>query len=388
MKKLRYAIAILLFLITVVVAVWHRWSAADLAWASWISSVVVGVTLITLSLASFSLLFSPSPTGLRYGCGMWFLFLFIVPWSVLQSVVALGLHAVFPLHRSALGMDDVLLRTITAYWPFVLMSVASELASLRSYWRLAGRMSEGGSYPFLFHGQIIVPAKMFLFVWLLAALSSAGLAGYLLYPTLIFYFFPWEVVSWRDLLRRSQGRQPSHDPDVLTLRFGGGLLCAIGWPCLLAGAFFLSLPMWKAGLRDSTIPLITGSVLALAGAVLALGRSETILDRRNRKCTSRYRLGILRYGRTDSLEGIGSVRLERVSKAARVFAPDNSETMTVTARDGEAGYSYDASLTRGGREALYLWELSFVGVSKARELAEEVAAFLNLSVEEDRKSVG
>ena len=78
MNRLRFAIAALLFLITVAVAVWKDWAAADLAWASWISSVVVGVILITLSLASFSLLVTPSPTGLRYGCAFWFLCLFFV----------------------------------------------------------------------------------------------------------------------------------------------------------------------------------------------------------------------------------------------------------------------------------------------------------------------
>jgi len=391
-RKLRFAIAICLFLVTVAVAVWNDWSTADLVWASWISSVVVGVGLIILGLASLSLL-APSTTGMRYGCAVWFLFLFVVPWSVLQFLIASPINAVFPIHENVLGvvvtwssrdvyylanLDLVLHATLAAYWPFVLLSAASEFSRLPSYWRRAGSMSRRGSHPFLLHGQFASAGRMFLFVWLLASLWCGGLTGYSLYPALVFYFFPWDAVSWRTLFGRSQGRWPSRDPDQLVLRFGGGLLSVVGWPCLLAGIFFLSLPMSREGLRGSAIAMITGLVLALVGVVLLLGRFETVIDRRESTLTNWLRLGIIRRRWRHSLKGIGSIKLEPVRSTGEFTAQDGSEKLTVTARDGIAHFYYEVSLTGRGRTAPYLYALSFVGSQKARDLAEEVATFLDV----------
>jgi hypothetical protein len=385
MSKLRITAAGGLFVATVALAVWENWEAADLAWAAWTAGVVIGGILIALSLASFSLLLAPGPAGLRYGCGILFLILFIVPWYVLQAVAALGLHALYPPAGEGPGTSLVTQMVLT-YWPFLLLSVFSELASLPSYWRLAGRLGEQSQYPFLFHGQVAVTARMLLFVWLLVLLGDVGLAGHALYPALLFYYFPWDVLPWRDALRRHQGKQPSRDPEQFVLRCGGGLLSAVGWPCLLAGAFLLSLPLWREGLRSTGLVVAGGVVLALLGVVFALGRSEKVIDRRHHTWTSRLGLGIRLRQETGSLEGISAVLLERVSSSGRVRALGSSEELTVTARDGTAGFYYEVSLTREDRAVLCLWELSFVGASQARALADELAVFLNLRVEERDKA--
>jgi hypothetical protein len=389
MKTLRFIIAAGLFLVTSALAVWNGWNTADIVWSSWIASVVVGIGLMILSQASFSLFLASGRMNLRYGCAIVFLFVCIPPWVVLHGLTAVLLYDVFPLLKTPLATDAILYTTLTSYWPFVLASAASEFARLRSYWRLAEGMRAGGSYPFLFQGQIVVAAKMFLFVWLLAALGSAGLAEYALYPALVFYFFPWDAVAWRLLLRRGQGKQPSRDPDQLILRFGGGMFSAIGWPCLLAGLFFLSLPFWREGMRSWGLAVTTGLVLTLVGAVLAFGRDQYVFDRRDATLTDRLSLGIIRFTWKHNLQGIGSVQLERVAASfglsGRFEVRDgqrSAEGVTLMPRGGRVGTCYHVSLMRGASEAVWLEPLSLMDARKARGLAEDLAAFLDRKVAE------
>jgi len=48
LDKWQVAIAVGLFIVTVVLAVHYNWDARDLVWASWISGVVVGLGLFGL----------------------------------------------------------------------------------------------------------------------------------------------------------------------------------------------------------------------------------------------------------------------------------------------------------------------------------------------------
>jgi len=383
MKKLRSATAACLFLVTVAVAIWKDWAAADLVWASWISGVVVGLGLAILSLASFCLL----QGDMRFGCAMLLLLLFVLPWGFLQAAMAALLNAAFPLPGKPADLSTILRTTLASYWPLVLLSAASEFSSLQSYWSLAGGMAKRGSYPVLVYGQFVSAGRMFLLVWLLASLWCAGLTGYALYPALIFYFFPWDAISWRALFGRNQGIQPSPDPDQLVLRFGGGFFSAVGWPALLAGIFFMSLPFWRQGLQGDeasgfhTIAVVTGLALGLAGVVLVFGRCGITTDRRKLTLTKWLALGILRPRWTHSLKGIESVRIRPVWATGNVRV-DDSEKLMLTGRDGVARFHYEVWLMGGGRDLL-VYSFSLGGLPKARELAEALAAMLNLQLVEE-----
>ena len=169
MNKLRLAIATCLFLVTAALGIRNNWTAGDLVWASWISGAVVGVGLVILSLASFSLVRNAS---LRAGCMVIVLGLFLPLWGVLQFALAAGLHRIFPLSKARFDLILTLSATLSAYWPFVLMSALAEFNGLRSYWRLAGRMGERGSYPVLIFGLPVSTGRMFLIVFLLACLTG------------------------------------------------------------------------------------------------------------------------------------------------------------------------------------------------------------------------
>jgi hypothetical protein len=376
MKTLRFAIAACLFLVTVAVAIRQNWVAADLVWASWISSVVVGVGLVILSLASFSLI---PQAHLRWGCAA-ILLPFVFPmWGVCQWGLARVLHGLFPLAEARFDLIAALRTTLISYWPFVLLSVLAEFNGLRAYWNFAGKMGRRGSYPILILGLPVSTGRMFLLVFLLACLNWAGLKGYSLLPALTFYFFPWDAVPWIALLGRHQGRQPSGDPDHLVIRYGGGRISVVGLPVLLAGLFVFSLIFWSENLRREwhwvyVSVVFLGLLLALAGAALVFGRFGTIIDRRQRTFTEWFGLGNLRRCKTHTIPADASVRIEHEQEfSSRIYVAGKPGTLELTGRDGVARYSHLVLLKIGDRE---FQVAAFDDLPKAEKLTEEVAAFL------------
>lgn len=118
MTKVRYAIAATLFLITAAVVIRSRWSAADLAWGSWISGVVVGTGLVLVSLGSFVLIRS---ANLRLGCLIMVLAFFCPLWVGLQIGLAGILHEAFPLARGKFDLTVILRTALVSYWVLILM---------------------------------------------------------------------------------------------------------------------------------------------------------------------------------------------------------------------------------------------------------------------------
>lgn len=61
---------------------------------------------------------------------------------------------------------------------------------------------------------------------------------------------------------------------------------------------------------------------------------------------------------------------------------DDSEKLMLTGRDGVARFHYEVWLMGGGRDLL-VYSFSLGGLPKARELAEALAAMLNLQLVEE-----
>ena len=378
LDKWQVAIAVGLFIVTVVLALHYHWDARDLVWASWISGVVVGLGLFGLSLASFSLI---PQRSLGSGCA-WVLLIFFFPvWAAFQFGLAAVLHGLFPLAREKFDLFffSVLQTTLASYWPFVVMSMAGELNGLRSYWRLAGKMSKQGQYPVLIYGPFASAGRMFLIVFCFACLNWSGLRGYFLYPALIFYFFPWNAVPWKAIFGHHQGRQPSTDPDRWVIRYGGGRFSVAGVPVLFMGLWVFSLVFWSESLRNEwwqvrVFVVLAGLVLSLIGVALVFGRIETIIDRRERAYTEWLGLGSFGQRTKHELPAAVSVQIERtIQGGVKVWLAGTRETLELTPRDGVVRYNYEVQI-KAGKEKLHVD--SFDDPEKAEQLAEELSAFL------------
>jgi len=199
---------LLLFAFTVVLAAWQRWSATDLIWGLWISSLVVGYSFIVTALASAvvrarrevkaekprPLPGMPGPIASIVTAAVGNLFLlgfFSVHFLGFHTVHAMFLNEFFPLDRARLDsfmgparvLPAAIGLTLARYWPFVLAGALSRLSEYRSAF---GRNPS----PLLLFRPYLNVVRMHVLIFVFAFLHMLGLESLALYPVLVFYFFP------------------------------------------------------------------------------------------------------------------------------------------------------------------------------------------------------
>ena len=209
MTRLPKLIAPLLcFVLTVIYAAVSNWSAGDMVWGLWISSLVLGSSFLLVSIFVMALhgpadgsggiatlVNNPAKMAQAAFGVLFFVAFFSFHFIFFHFVHSAFLGEFFPLDgrssRFRMGPTPAsfpgLVATVFArYWPFVLLSAAGvwdEYA--RAIHR--GGANAGGV---LFRPYINV-VRMHLTIFAVAFLNGVGLKALALYPVLFLYFLPY-----------------------------------------------------------------------------------------------------------------------------------------------------------------------------------------------------
>ena len=190
------------FLIMLLTAVAQDWTATEMVWSLWISSLVLGYSfIITAILAMF---FGGKETGvigqissavgkssvvLRLAGALFMLAFFSFHFLFFHFVHSVFLNQFFPLIRNDVfgGMElgyfvNLIATCIRRFWPFVLTSALSQLGKyIRAFQQFDSSL-------------LTMPYKnvvrMHLSIFVFAFLHIAGVPSVALYFVMIVYFFP------------------------------------------------------------------------------------------------------------------------------------------------------------------------------------------------------
>lgn len=198
----------ILFCATALLAWLRKWSAGDLLWSLWLSSVLLGYSLLLTALAigPISRLLqrrsgdsASLPAVLVVPGALFMVGFFTVHFMGFHFVHSMFLNSFFPLATLETSISvgsyvALIAEALSRYWPFVLISALSMGTQFR---RAFEHTSD--KITMMPYRNVI---RMHLMIFLIAGLSSAGVPDLALYPTLILYFFPYGAV--RDTLRRQR----------------------------------------------------------------------------------------------------------------------------------------------------------------------------------------
>jgi len=213
----------LLFAGTFALAGVQAWSASDLMWGLWISSLTLGYGTIVLSIVGPlaigepSLLLRPksrvkksrpqtNPVTPPFHPQIAYLFFvpivvfmlgfFTVHFGGFHLGHAMFLNQFYPLvprddlPQTIGGLANhfgaIVSTALALYWPFVLLSALSMRRGFREAW------SGSGSNPMM--RPYVNVIRMHLMIFVMAGSVNAGLSDYVLYAAMILYFFPFGVV--------------------------------------------------------------------------------------------------------------------------------------------------------------------------------------------------
>ena len=216
-----------LFAATLAVAAWQDWSATDLVWSLWISSLVVGYAFVVTALLvgdgaggerSEPAGGAPGDGGGR-GAGdvdataaeaggrlqglvgpartvaaLFLLVFFTVHFGFFHYGHSVFLNEFFPLvgppggdasaFRGPVWWADVVGTAVARYWPFLLATAASRRADFR---RSVETVPDTREAIFRPYWNVL---RMHVLIFVFAGLEAVGLTGWAVYPVLFFYFFP------------------------------------------------------------------------------------------------------------------------------------------------------------------------------------------------------
>ncbi len=188
---MRYLTEIGLFLITALIAYVEGWSPRELLWGLWLSSLLVGYSLILYGI--FCSTFFPTGKNPEHIIlRMMSIFLFVPFFTVHFGGFHAGhgafIHTMFPLYVFDDSMDLVdqiypFAKTLLqATWPIV---VASAIAS-----RQAFREARHGFNPMTPYIKVV---KMHLMIFILAPMIIMEWdSRWIVMAVLLMYFFPWK----------------------------------------------------------------------------------------------------------------------------------------------------------------------------------------------------
>lgn len=186
-----------LFAATVAVAAWQDWSATDLVWSLWISSLLVGWAFIVV------VLFVGNEGGdvdgelgrvLGFLGALVALGFFTFHFGIFHYVHSVFLNQFFPLVDPSKGVLEgsggpvwwahVIGTAVERYWPFLVATVLSRRADFLV--SVQADPDRGTTLGRPYRNVV----RMHLLIFVFGGLEAAGLRGYAVYPVLFFYFFP------------------------------------------------------------------------------------------------------------------------------------------------------------------------------------------------------
>lgn len=232
---------------------WHQqWSATDLVWSLWISSLTLGYSYILVSIAGmFAAQFKKAtaatssgqpPSTLASALGVLLslnsrqmkkgeelhqppgvskiiIFLALLPFSLFLlgffTIHFLGFHFVhslflngfFPLFpESASGQinpnefllfKNLVFTTIKNYWSFIVASALSRIGAYRTAFQ---KTELGPSVGFAYINVV----RMHVLIFIVAFMSGLGLQRFFLYAILFLYFFPFDSLLFRGIIKRRE----------------------------------------------------------------------------------------------------------------------------------------------------------------------------------------
>jgi len=205
---LQLVISLLSFFIIFILARIENWTAGNMVWSLWITSLITGYCYLFAGIVSNTLgseilsedslinrLFQGSVhSGIKYGLlilGILFqLVFFSVHFGLFHFVHSIFLSQFFPiLDRSFERFSDFLFfvsTSLKAYWPVILFTL---FASIRKFQRILSQNEP--NYAKRAYVNVI---KIHISIFLFAGLSITGINEWILSLIFIIYFFPFSAV--------------------------------------------------------------------------------------------------------------------------------------------------------------------------------------------------
>ncbi len=205
---LQLVIGLFSFLVIFILARVENWTAANMVWSLWITSLTIGYCYLFAGIISNALrsqmidesslinrLFQDSiPSWIKFGfifIGMLFqLIFFTLHFGLFHFVFSIFLNDLFPiLDRSFERFTDFLFfigLSLKAYWPVILFTA---LASLRKIQRIL--LQSEVNFAKSAYTNLI---KIFVSIFLFSGLKAVGSQAWVLALIFVFYFFPFSAV--------------------------------------------------------------------------------------------------------------------------------------------------------------------------------------------------
>jgi hypothetical protein len=182
---------------------WHfDWQVRDLVWSLWLSSLLVGYSIIVWRIfgpAICDFIRPPEPVGIggrsalagiRMFGGLFLLAFFTVHFGGFHYVHSMLLNHFFPvLDRAPRGVPSaaMYLHVLRAYWPFAIVAAVAE----RNAFRIRAASKSGDAFMVAYTNVIRMHMLIFFFFF-------AHLMGWENFSVYAFvyavYFFPWRML--------------------------------------------------------------------------------------------------------------------------------------------------------------------------------------------------
>lgn len=166
------------FVVTLLIAMWQDWQAHDLAWSMWAASLIGGYLYIVIGLSAASRV-----SGLK-------VFVFSLAFF---SVHFIGFHfghsqfmqSMFPVAEQNLSFVALIQHCLASYWAFILVAV------INLWFRFKDQVGEGVFSPIEPYKAIM---RNHIMIFVVAFSAELLPAQYLVYPLLVLYFFPFDLL--------------------------------------------------------------------------------------------------------------------------------------------------------------------------------------------------
>lgn len=193
-----------------------KWQVRDLVWGLWLSSLLVGYSMIVWKIFGPMLVIergiatdgaSPLARTALGGAvlfgGLFLLAFFTFHFGMFHFVHSVFLNVFFPVFDGpAKGFPSpvLYLHVLRAYWPFVLVAAVAERAA---FWQPSAESDRGGAnvtQTLALGGGMMEPYKnvvrMHLLIFFFAFAHFARLENFFVYAVVYaVYFFPWRLVK-------------------------------------------------------------------------------------------------------------------------------------------------------------------------------------------------
>jgi hypothetical protein len=183
----------LAFMLTVFFALVLRWEAKDLIWGLWISSLCVGYAFIVKTIIAGILSRDKDmPVAGAIIGALVLLVFFTIHFGMFHFVHSVFLNLFFPLFpmagRDLPNVPLFILTTLKFYWPVVLANLIVKWPDFQAAsFDLKDRQALMKPYSSV--------VKIHILIFVFAGMSALHLNRFAMYPILLFFFFPWDVLG-------------------------------------------------------------------------------------------------------------------------------------------------------------------------------------------------